>query len=173
MIFGGLLVGGLSRRMGHPKAEILFEGRRMDAIAVAALSPHCDTVVRLGPDGLVDSPGVAGPLAGIMAARAHAPEAWWVIAACDMPLLAPDAVRWLLDARSEGDVAVVPRTASGGPQPTLALYGPGVDPLLAEVSAPIELVGRERVASPLVPEALSAAWTNVNRPEDLAALRRR
>jgi molybdopterin-guanine dinucleotide biosynthesis protein A len=158
--------------MGTAKADIVFEGRRLEAIAEAALAPHCDAVHRLGPNGLTDTPGVAGPLGGITAARAHAPEAWWVVMACDMPLVTPEAIRWLLDSRSPGDVAILPSTESGGPQPTLALYGPGVDPLLAAITAPIQLVGEEGVASPDVPRALTACWTNVNDPAALAALNR-
>jgi molybdopterin-guanine dinucleotide biosynthesis protein A len=167
---GGILVGGRSERMGRPKAELLFEGRRLDAIAEAALAPHCGTIHRLGADGLVDAPGLVGPLAGIVAARSHAPAAWWVVVACDMPLVTPEAVRWLLAARCEGAVAVLPTTESGGPQPTLALYGPGVDPLLASVTAPVQLSGLPGVLTPPVPTALVQCWTNVNRPEELAAL---
>lgn len=154
--------------MGRPKAEILFDGRRLDAIAEAALTPHCLAVHRLGPGGLADAPGLAGPLAGIVAARRHAPDAWWVIIACDMPLVTPEAVSWLLGQRRDGISAVLPCTEHGGPQPTLALYGPGVDGLLSEVKAPVQLHGLPGVATPTVPAQLGGCWTNVNRPEELA-----
>lgn len=170
MILGGILVGGSSRRMGQPKEELLFAGRRLDAIAIAALTPHCLEVHRLGPGGLEDAPGVAGPLAGIMAARAHAPDAWWVIVACDMPLVTPAAVAWLLDQPRADATAVLPCTEHGGPQPTLALYGPGSDALLSRVTAPVQLAGQPGVATPMVPAALTDCWTNVNRPEELARL---
>ena len=54
---GGILVGGRSERMGRHKADILFDGRRLDAIAEAALAPHCEAIHRLGgPGGLADPP---------------------------------------------------------------------------------------------------------------------
>jgi len=170
VILGGILVGGRSRRMGRTKAEITFDGRRLDAIARAALAPHCHTVRHLGPDGLPDAPGLAGPLAGIMAALAHAPEVWWVIVACDMPLVTPEAVRWLLDVPRGEAAAVLPTTEAGGPQPTLALYGPASRGLLSAVTAPIQLVGQTGVLSPVVPPDLARCWTNVNHPEELDAL---
>ena len=172
MILGGILVGGASRRMGRSKADLIYEGRRMEDIAEAALTPHCEAVHRLGASGLPDLPGHRGPLAGILAARAHAPEAWWVVIACDMPLVDSQAVSWLLASRIQGAVAVLPVTDEGGPQPTFALYGPGVDPLLATVSAPIQLATHSDVHTPSVPRELAACWTNVNDPEALAALSR-
>ena len=93
-----------------------------------------------------------------------------MIVACDMPLLTSEAISWLLDARQPGACAVIPRLETGGPQPTLALYGPGVDPLLETLTAPIQLIGQPGVQTPRVPEHLARCWTNVNRPDELAAL---
>jgi len=157
--------------MGTTKADIVFEGRRLEAIAEAALAPHCAAVHRLGGGGIPDAAGRSGPLAGILGALSHTPEAWWVVVACDMPLVTPEAVLWLLEARTPDAVAVIPRRTEGGPQPTLALYGPGAHAALEQVSAPIQLVGRPGVISPSVPAHLDAAWINVNDPDALSALK--
>ena len=173
MILGGVLTGGASRRMGRPKDALLFGGKRLDAIAEAALMPHCEAVHRLGPGGLSDPPGVRGPIAGIIAARRHAPEAWWIILACDMPLVRPEAVAWLIARREAEAVAVLPRLPDQGVQPTFALYGPGVDPLLKTLKAPRHLADHALVSTPEVPEALRACWTNVKDPQALEALSQR
>jgi molybdopterin-guanine dinucleotide biosynthesis protein A len=156
--------------MGRDKATLRVQGRELAEISEAALTPHCDAVHRLGPSGIPDDSSAAGPLAGIIAALAHTPEAWWVIVACDMPLLRPDAIAWLLSARAPGVVAVLPRTPDGRVQPTCALYGPGAEPLLRKVTAPIQLNGQPEIFTPDVPPHLAHQWTNVNDPEALRAL---
>jgi molybdenum cofactor guanylyltransferase len=170
MILGGVLVGGSSRRMGRDKATLRVQGRALAEIAEDALRPHCEVVHRLGPPGLADVPNICGPLAGIMAAQRHDPEAWWVIVACDMPLLQPEAIAWLLEQRTAGVVAVIPRTPDGHVQPTCALYGPGVGGLLGQVTAPSQLATRPHVVVPKIPPMLAPQWTNVNDPEALKRL---
>jgi len=155
--------------MGRDKASLRLRGRSLAEITEDALKPHCIDVHHLGPTGLIDVPNMRGPLAGILAAVRHAPSAWWVIAACDMPLLTPQAIAWLLERREADTLAVIPRTPDGQAQPTCALYGPGVEALLTEVTAPSQLVGKPKVLSPEIPEALADQWTNVNDP---VALRR-
>ena len=99
-----------------------------------------------------------------------APEAWWVISACDLPLLRPEAIAWLLESRTPGALAVLPVHPDHGIQPTLALYGPGIDPLLMNLDAPKCLGGKPGVLTPQIPERLAACWTNVNDPGALDAL---
>ncbi|MGB0588852.1 MAG: molybdenum cofactor guanylyltransferase [Myxococcota bacterium] len=170
MILGGVLVGGSSRRMGHDKATLRVQGRALAEIAEDALRPHCAEVHRLGPDGIKDVPHVAGPLAGILAAQRYAPTAWWIILACDMPLIGPEAVGWLLEQRIDGAIAVLPQTPDGQVQPTCALYGPGSESLLSTLSAPHQAVGELQVLSPVIPASLAPQWANVNDPEALKSL---
>lgn len=170
MIFGGVLIGGSSRRMGRAKAGLRFEGRAIVDIVKQTLSAHCEQVFELGPGGLDDLPGLRGPKAGILAARAHAPEAWWVVAACDMPLISEEALSWLLAQERQSASVVMPRNSAGILEPTFALYGPGSESLLRSVKAPMALEGREGVLHPQIPGALMNAWTNVNTPAEFASL---
>jgi molybdopterin-guanine dinucleotide biosynthesis protein A len=145
-LYGGLLIGGASSRMGRPKQLIQFEGTTLAENAVRALgvglSPDngqsgqlaMEKIVLLGagpvPEGLgslnrlPDAPGLAGPVAGLITAHRWAPEAAWVAAACDHPTLAPEHVSWLKSQRRPGVWAVIPRQSDGQPCPTLALYEP-------------------------------------------------
>jgi len=181
-VFGALLVGGSSRRMSTPKQLLSHGGVTLAARAVEAMRPHVEQVVLAGsgpiPDGLrdlhrlPDPPGIAGPIAGLLAAMRWAPESAWVVAACDMPRISGEAVRWLLEQRRPGTWAVLPRSRSGKVEPLLAVYEPQSRPLLeAQVAAgrwaPRHLAENDRVVCPSPPAELAGAWTNVNTPEEM------
>jgi molybdopterin-guanine dinucleotide biosynthesis protein A len=183
-VVGGVLVGGASRRMGHPKQMIEVTGVTMAERVAAALEPHVDEVVLLGGgdvpralDGLrslIDAPGIAGPLAGILAATRWAPHAAWVIAACDLPRIDARAVRWLLDQRRLGRWAVLPKLEIGL-EPLLALYEPQAGDLLEDLAAageaaPRLLAEHPEVGTPTPPDELAGHWSNANTPQDLASL---
>ncbi len=180
--FGGILVGGSSRRMGRPKQLLPWRGRTLARIVHDALAPHVERVVLLGEGEvepelaglprLPDPPGTAGPMAGLAAALRWAPRAAWVVAACDMPELTGDAVAWLLSRRAPGARAVLPLDEAGRPEPLLAVHEPHargpLEELLARgVRAPRHLRDVPGVATPRIPAGLARAWLNVNQPEDL------
>jgi len=184
-LLGGLLIGGASRRMGRPKQLLTYGGRSLAEIAAAALAPHVEEVLLLGSGEvappladhrrLPDPPGVVGPLAGLVAAHRWAPEAAWLVAACDLPLVTPEAAAWLVAQRRPGRWAVVP-SHGVGVEPLLALYEPQALTWLAGEAAAGRLAVRaiaqhSKAATPTPPEPLAAAWTNINTPEALAALR--
>ena len=123
---------------------------------------------------LADVPDVSGPLAGILSAMRWAPRTSWLIVACDMPHVSREAVDWLLSLRGRGVWAVIPRLGEGRPlEPLLAYYDVRSRPLLERLAAsgcfrPAEIARSPKVITPPPPADLAKAWTNVNRPEDLA-----
>ena len=102
-LFGGVLVGGESRRMGRPKQLVDIDGVTMVEHVVRALEGEVDEVFLLGggpvPARLSCRPRMAdagdcrGPMAGILGAMRARPDATWVMAACDLPKLRREAVR--------------------------------------------------------------------------------
>ncbi|MBD3856539.1 MAG: NTP transferase domain-containing protein [Acidobacteria bacterium] len=96
-ILGGVLVGGRSRRMGRLKQLVEIGDGTMIEQVVRALSEEVDEVVLLGGgpvpatlEGLsrmADGDHCQGPMAGILGALRAEPEACWVAAPCDLPLL--------------------------------------------------------------------------------------
>ncbi|MBL4845049.1 MAG: molybdenum cofactor guanylyltransferase [Planctomycetes bacterium] len=103
------------------------------ALATLALAGASQLLVAGGDPAWVPShaeyvpdrrPG-QGPLAGIEAAIERGVGAgrgpWWVVLACDLPLLRAETIHELLAARRPGAVAVVPRSASGL-EPLVACY---------------------------------------------------
>jgi molybdopterin-guanine dinucleotide biosynthesis protein A len=114
---GIILGGGLARRMGGAdKALLELGGRPLLSHVRERLSPQCEGLIlnangdsaRLGAFGLTIVPdsvsGYLGPLAGILAglewAALHRPSLEWVVnVPADTPLIPPDLVRRLHEAR--------------------------------------------------------------------------
>jgi molybdopterin-guanine dinucleotide biosynthesis protein MobB len=184
-LYGGLLLGGASVRMGSPKQVMRFGGRMLGEIAAEALGAGREVrrTVGLGlgvlPESLAalarlaDPPGFAGPGAGLIAAHRWAPEAAWIVAACDHPWLGPKHVEWLASQRRPGRWAVIPTQHDGHPYPTLALYEPQALEAMERLACverdahPAVLLDMPRTLVVQPPEELADGWTNVNTPEEL------
>jgi molybdopterin-guanine dinucleotide biosynthesis protein A len=93
-VSGYVLAGGKSSRMGEDKALKPFLGVPLVELAVGKLSgfaqvavlgdrPELADFAELVPDGVRD----AGPLAGLVAAFAHAKEEWIFLLAVDVPVV--------------------------------------------------------------------------------------
>lgn len=136
--------GGQSQRMGRPKAllstppsnEPLLEllVRRLQGLTsrkpvVIANDPQIQAQTRLSDKvhWLTDQYGAVGPLGGIATALSIVEE-WAVVVACDMPLLNPTLLRYLMQLAAVVDDegcelwdAIVP-VVNGYPEPLHALY---------------------------------------------------
>ena len=183
-VYGCVLIGGRSTRMGRAKHLLVRGGKTWLARTVAQLEIVAKRVAIVGegalPRGLggvtrlPDVPGLKGPLAGILAAMRWAPWATWLVAACDMPNVSREALAWLLATRRPGVWATLPRgPGRRGVEPLLAHYDFRARGLLEDLaaagkSAPSLLAGHPKVLARVVPAHLRAAWENVNTPEDLA-----
>lgn len=185
-ILGGILLGGRSERMGMPKQLLRLGELTFAEHVAAALRPHCEQLVLLGAgqappaleafSRLADAGGMRGPLAGLLAALLAEPAATWVIAACDLPLVSPPAIAWLISQRGAGWAAVLPRTSSGRVEPLLAVYEPAALPLVQDLvvrgsDAPRELAQYASVHIPTVPAEIAGAWRNLNTNEDYAQVK--
>ena len=183
-ILGGVLVGGLSRRMGRPKQLVQVGDATMIEHVVRALSGEVDNVVLLGKGPIpatletlsrvADAENCRGPMAGILGAMQARPEACWVVAPCDLPLLQPAAVQWLVASRKPGAWAVLP-SVEGFVEPLLALYEPQARALIEEAAAAEEYSLQRLTSSPGVataepPAALRRCWFNANTPQKLVSL---
>jgi len=183
-VYGCVLIGGGSTRMGRPKHLLKTGGKTWLATAVARLAKVTQRVVIVGAGDvprsmgevvrLPDAPGLRGPLAGILAAMRWATWATWLVAACDMPHVSEEALAWLLATRRPGVWATLPRgPGRRGVEPLLAHYDFRARGLLEDLaaegkSAPSLIVDCPKVFAPEPPADLRAAWENVNTPEDLA-----
>jgi molybdopterin-guanine dinucleotide biosynthesis protein MobB len=176
----GLLIGGKSTRMGAPKALLKIKGRTLVEHSVDILSTVSKKTVLLGSgqlpeslnsaDRLPDIPKLKGPLAGMLSAFRWAPESAWIISSVDLPLMHKEAWEWLLSQRKPGVWAVLPKIkGSRGIETTAAVYEPmifeHIESLAAQgIKSLQEIAKHEKVITPVIPEALSPAWSNVNTP---------
>ncbi len=182
-VWGCILIGGGSRRMGRPKHLLRHaDGTTWLARLAGEMAPLVEGVVVSGsgtvPDSLAnlirlpDVPGGKGPLAGIIAAFRWQPTATWLVAACDLPDCHRRAMAWLLGQRRPGIWGIMPRTDR--PQPLLAWYDFRTASLFEELVAsgaprPSLMADHPRIATPAVPADLAGAWRNCNTPADLPA----
>jgi molybdopterin-guanine dinucleotide biosynthesis protein A len=178
----GLLIGGKSRRMGRPKALLRVKGETLMEKSVGTLLAVAGGAVLLGSgevpvsletvSRIPDAPGVAGPMAGMLAAFRWDPHSAWIISAVDMPLMEKDAWRWLLDQRRPGAWAVLPRlhgrrtveTTGGCYEPMIFDH---IESLASRGKVKLQEIARHpKVLAPRVPDAIAHAWKNVNTPEE-------
>ena len=172
-LLGAVLAGGKSSRFGSDKAMADLHGKPLLAHAAEALAAQCDTVIVCGREwpGLVSVPDRPapdlGPLGGLNAAlhyaAAHGFEAVLSVG-CDTPVLPDDLAARLSVA---GEVAYLQGL------PIVGLWPARLAPVLDDNLRTTEdrsLRAWARVAKAVALE-LDRAIPNVNRQEDLAAVR--
>jgi molybdopterin-guanine dinucleotide biosynthesis protein A len=186
-VSGAVLVGGASQRMGLDKAGLEFRGESLAARAAGLLEGVCEDVVLVGGDPPVDAPGRRAPdpegprcaLRGLVGALEAARGERVLVLATDLPLVTPDLLLALV-AYPQAD-AVAPRGVDGA-QPLCAIYRrdtvlPVARAHLADGRLALSALLEEIQTEWLEGDALrildprGAVLTNVNAPEDLAALR--
>ncbi|MCP4229922.1 MAG: molybdopterin-guanine dinucleotide biosynthesis protein B, partial [bacterium] len=140
-IFGCVLIGGRSERMGKPKHLIEKNGCTWLENTINIMGGITDKVVICG-DGdmpqsltnyhqLPDITEADGPIAGILSAMRWAPYVSWLVVACDLPNVSEAALDWLLSTRIPGTRATIPGSKSGkNYEPLLAFYDYRAGPLL-------------------------------------------
>lgn len=187
VIYGTVLAGGSSQRMGRDKASITIDGttllERVVGAGVAAGLPML-VVGRARPlgfpyptaDFVTDQHPGGGPLGGILTAFSHV-DGDVLALACDLPLLSQAVVEWLLATAAPVDPARhVVVMADGRLQPLFAVWRRIGRPRLARAFATGErsLVRCLVAADPFVvhiPAQFAHAADDCDTPEDLARLR--
>ena len=183
-IFGVILAGGESRRMGSDKALVLLAGRPLLAHVLDRIGPQVDRVLisansnpaRFAVFGCMVIPDAAsqGPLSGILAALTHAAAmgaTHLVSTPVDTPFLPGDLVpQLLLAAEGSPEGLALARTADGD-HPATALWPVALAPALAEFLAGggakvTRFTDAHHAAHADFPDA--RAFLNLNTPKDVA-----
>lgn len=183
-VWGIVLAGGRSRRMGSDKASLTHEGqtqleramqllgRHVDQVFVSTTGEQADDPVRSQYPQILDRYNDMGPVAGILSAMDRNADVNWLVLACDLPNIDDDTIGYLLKNASADHVATAYRSEHDDlPEPLCALYRPAS-------RADIErFVGEGRYcprkilinsATHLLRQPRPGALHNVNSPEDLA-----
>ncbi len=187
-----LIAGGQSSRMGTDKAFVLLDGQPLirHVLNRAANLGQTQTIIitnrpaafaRFGLPIFTDVLPGKGALGGIYSALHHSQNDYTLALACDMPLISPDLLRYMLALRAEDgepyDV-IVPRV-DGHPQGLHAVYRRTcLEPIRNRLDADrLKVIGfyadvRVRALDP--PEYAcfdpdGSVFHNINTPENLRA----
>jgi molybdopterin-guanine dinucleotide biosynthesis protein A len=185
-LYGLVLAGGRSSRMGRDKAALTYGERRPQLErAMALIAPHvvrafvsvrteqAGEPVRARFARIIDTHENLGPIAGLLAAQAQHPEVAWLVLACDLPLLDEATLSHLTRARAPSRMATAYRSSHDGlPEPLCAIYEPHSRAALGAYVAAGRHCPREflRVGDTLLlDEPNPRALDNVNTPQEYGA----
>ncbi|NTW53000.1 MAG: bifunctional molybdenum cofactor guanylyltransferase MobA/molybdopterin-guanine dinucleotide biosynthesis adaptor protein MobB [Chlorobiaceae bacterium] len=136
-LYGLVLAGGLSSRMGTDKALLSYHTENQLVRTALLLSETCDKVFiscraeqrssysRYGHLLLTDTYLDMGPMGGLLSAQRSHPHAAWLVTACDLPFVDADTLASLLSSRDPFRYATAfISPESSLPEPLLTIYEP-------------------------------------------------
>jgi molybdenum cofactor guanylyltransferase len=133
-IFGLILAGGYSRRMGQDKACLEFHGKPQIEYLFDLLQKYCVEVFsskRTDQKSYKNIPSINdssefsghGPLGGILSAMKEHPGADWLVIACDLPFITESTIETLLNHRDPQKIATAfISTQDTLPEPLCAIW---------------------------------------------------
>lgn len=133
-IFGLILAGGYSQRMGQDKAYLEFHGKPQIEHVYDLLKKYCvevflskrkDQKAYKHFDCINDCPEFSdqGPLGGILSAMKEYPNADWLVVACDLPFVTDETIQTLLAFRDPQKAAsAFISTQDALPEPLCAIW---------------------------------------------------
>lgn len=189
-LYGLVLVGGESRRMGRPKWALDYTGEPQAQRTARLLGAVCERVflsVRPGQrvEGMPEVPRIEdrfppwGPATGILSAMETYPEAAWLVAACDLPFLDVPTLEALATGRDPLKLATAYRSAHGGahtglPEPLCTVWEPRARQRLLQ-AAGLGMASPRKVLTESAPRLLdlanARALDNANTPAEYDAAR--
>lgn len=140
-IYGLLLVGGKSQRMGQDKALLRYAAESQLERGVVLLQSVCAQVaisqraeqIYPRPNGTISIhdqiENMKGPLCGILSAMRAYPKAHWLVMACDLPHVERTTLQTLIQEFESAAPRLTAYKSShdGLPEPLCALYPAGTD----------------------------------------------
>ena len=131
-LFGLVLAGGSSTRMGQDKALIKFKDQNQLSELVELLGCHVFKVFVSAKkksdyprsEIIEDSCSIPGPLNGILSASKKFPKNAWLVLACDMPFINHASIQKLISNRDTKKNVTCYQNKSGQPEPLFAIYEP-------------------------------------------------
>lgn len=135
-IYGLVLAGGKSTRMGKDKGLIPYHGMPQRDYLYHLLSRVCDrTFLSIRPEQqndfsddmeiIVDENKYKGPYNGLLSAHQKHPKVAWLVLACDLPLIDLKSLQELIAARDPNTMATsFAQKADPLPEPLCAIWEP-------------------------------------------------
>lgn len=182
-LYGLVLAGGKSRRMGsdkallqrHGKSQLAYIYELLAAVTakafVSARQEQQDEPQRAQYPQIVDRYDDIGPAAGLLSAMDAFPDVDWLVVACDLPNIERSTLEVLLAARDQHKPFVAFRSTHDDlPEPLCALYLQGAAAIVrgfvdAGSVCPRKMLIRSDTLLLVQPDPV--ALDNINTPDDL------
>ena len=180
-LYGLVLAGGKSERMGQDKGGINWHGKDQRYYMADLLKNYTDKVfiscradqqqeIDAAYQPLPDTFTGMGPYGAILSAFREQPEKAWLIVACDLPLLDKETLDFLIAQRDASGIATAFKNSYDGfPEPLITIWEPKSYPVVLSFlaqgySCPRKVLinSNTKLLQAPNPEAL----TNVNTPEE-------
>ena len=134
-LYGLVLTGGFSKRMGKDKAFLNFNGKPQFVYLFELLKPFCKEVflscraeqsVQLGDHypQIFDLHDGIGPMNGLLSFFDQNPSKACLIVACDMPFVDEKVIRYLIKNRQPEMFATAYKSKNELPEPLLTIWEP-------------------------------------------------
>lgn len=143
-MYGLVLAGGKSLRMGQDKGLIQWHGKAQRYYLADLLKSKCQQVFiscrddqaaeieQAGYQPLPDSHDAQGQYGAILTAMAAHPKVAWLVVACDLPLFNAEVLNQLINQRNPGMLATAYKNAQGLPEPLAAIWEPASQAMLLQ-----------------------------------------
>jgi len=135
-LYGLVLSGGKSSRMGKDKGQIAYHGIPQREHLYHLLNDVCEktyisirkeqqTEIRATFNTLLDQDRYKGPFNGLLSAHGQFPDVAWLVLACDLPLMDVISLRQLISERDPERVATAfAQKKNPLPEPLCAIWEP-------------------------------------------------
>ena len=184
-LYGLVLAGGKSTRMGEDKSLISYFGLEHRIYLAKMIAPFCEkTYISCqenqlsenldGCNPLIDLVPSKGPMSGLISAFLNHPNAAWLVIPCDLPLFSAKNITQLITERNVQGIATVFSSANHDyPEPLIGIWEPSAFPLIEQQYkvgnySLLNILNNNHIF--LVPALDPEGLTNVNTPEEKRAL---
>ncbi|MEM6965525.1 MAG: NTP transferase domain-containing protein [Bacteroidota bacterium] len=144
-LYGLVLAGGKSTRMGTDKGALNYHGKPQREYLADLLDQFCEkTLMSVRPDQGIESAyeqledtffGL-GPFGAILSGFRQYPNVAWLVVACDLPLLNEATLRFLIENRNVSQHATaIYNPDTNFPEPLITIWEPRSYPVLFQFLA--------------------------------------
>jgi molybdopterin-guanine dinucleotide biosynthesis protein A len=184
-IYGLILAGGKSSRMGYDKSTIDYHGKPQRQYLFDELAKLCNKVFvscrkshqvpdHLNP--LIDRFNIESPLNGILTAMTYDPSVAWFVVAADMPMVTTASLEYLLQHRNREKVATCFIDSDlTKPEPLFSIWEPRAFQLVKYFYEKGKISPRDFLMQSdilLVKPPVGNVSVNINSPEELERFKR-
>jgi cyclic pyranopterin phosphate synthase len=180
-LYGLILTGGKSERMGEPKALINYHGKPHAAFMHELMDKYCDRVYfsarkdqwkgsALEAFPTIEDSFEGGPMAALLSAFKAHPDVNWMIAACDLVHFNQKTIEKLLASFNPDAVATsYANSEKGFPEALCAIYTPKaqslfLDAFKSDIRCPVKVL--KTLPVELVKQEAGINLANINTPEE-------